>query len=138
MRYLLAVLVFALPALQGCEPGPNYPPEIEFARAGCRYDGFQQDVVWTFDARVRDPNGFADVDAVWADVYDMEDPGAEPLESFPLFSRRHGETARRIDWYSDWLEFSTVLDCGYPEYEVDIVAYDRAGELDVVTVIPYR
>ena len=39
-------------------------------------------------------------------------------------------------WFSDWLQYSTYLDCYYGGYQVDIIAYDSYEDYDAVTVIP--
>ncbi|MCK6506409.1 hypothetical protein L6R53_24050 [Myxococcota bacterium] len=110
-------------------PGPgNYAPFVEWADAGCYWDGYYADHIWYFEADVTDPDGALDVVAVYADVYDSR---GEWVDSFELFP-----TQDPVYWFSDWLGSSTWLDCGYRGYLVDIVAYDSFDAVDVLTITP--
>lgn len=134
----LAPLLFA--ALPACivvddhhpEPAPyvNYAPYLNYGEAGCYWDDYYRDFIWYFEADVDDPNGVYDVISVWADVYDG--PTGVMVDSFELYP-----TNDPYVWFSDWLGGSTYLSCGYPDYEVDLVAYDSYEAYGVVTVYPY-
>ena len=63
------------------------------------------------------------------DVYDEFD--GTLVESFELY-----ETNEPGIYFSDWLGRSTWLDCGYPDYTVDIVVYDTFEDFDVLTLFP--
>lgn len=143
MRTLLPLLLIAPFALaSGCAPyyppppSVNYPPRVEWARSACYWDSYNGDYIWWFEAWASDPNGWQDVDQVWADVYDVGRASPVLVDSFELYGYRHGETNQVNAWFSDWLQWSTALSCGYRWYEVDVIAYDRLGEYDVITIIP--
>ena len=104
-------------------------PSIEWAEAGCYWDPYYADNIWYFEADVRDPTGVQDVNEVYADVYDNW--SGQWVDSFELFPLDN------YTWFSDWLEYSTYLDCYYRDYVVDFVAYDYAGNMDVYSVAPY-
>lgn len=108
-------------------PPPNYAPYIDWADAGCYWDDYNGDFIWYFQGDVFDDNGVGDVESVWADVYDAR---GTLVETFRLFNEGGSF------WFSDWLQYSTYLDCYYGGYQVDIVAYDWAEAYDVVTVLP--
>lgn len=112
------------------EPVPNAAPYINWADAGCYYDGYFNDDIWYFQADADDIDGVFDVVAVYADVYDMR-AGGQWVETFELLP-----TDDPYVWYSDWLGRTTYLDCYYGGYEVDIVAYDTFDAFDVMTLIP--
>jgi len=107
----------------------NYAPEIWDADAGCYYDGYERDDIWYFEADVDDPDGLGDIQSVWADVYDEWD--GTLVESFELYP-----TDQPGIYFSDWLGSTTWLDCGYPDYTVDIVVYDSFEDYDAVTLVP--
>lgn len=107
----------------------NAAPYIEWAEAGCAWDGYYRDTIWYFEAGVSDADGAGDVMEVWADVYD-ERSGAW-IDGFELFP------AGGTYWFSDWLQASTWLDCTYPWYVVEFVAYDYHGAEDWLTVVPW-
>ncbi|MCB9796810.1 MAG: hypothetical protein H6741_29265 [Alphaproteobacteria bacterium] len=112
-------------------PAPvEYAPYVSYADAGCYWDDYNYDFIWWFEADVWDDNGQPDISEVWADVYDAR--GAL-VQSFQLFR----ETSDPAYFFSDWLQYSTALDCYYGGYEVDIVAYDRLGYYDAVAVYPH-
>jgi len=111
------------------EPAPNATPYINWADAGCYYDGYFNDDIWYFQADVDDANGVFDVTAVYADVYDIRT--GQWVETFELFP-----TSDPYVWFSDWLGSSTYLDCYYGGYEVDIVAYDVYDAYDVLSLAP--
>lgn len=113
------------------EPAPNVAPYINWADAGCYYDGYYNDDIWYFQADATDGDGVLDVVAVYADVYDMRFGGGEWVETFELMP-----TDDPYVWYSDWLGHTTYLDCYYGGYEVDIVAYDSFNDYDVLTLVP--
>lgn len=135
-RTALALFV-ALPACVIVDDGPhpdpyvNYAPVINAAEAGCYWDTYYGDNIWYFSADADDPNGVYDVISVWADVYDG--PSGAWVDSFELYA----DPQDPYIWFSDWLGSTTYLNCGYPNYEVDIVAYDSYEDYDVVTVLPY-
>jgi len=140
MRKLIPLLLLPFWAA-ACSPYPtppsvNYPPHVRDAQSGCYWDDYNADYIWWFQAFVTDPNGWRDVDQVWADVYDVAHGDAVLADSFELYGYADGETNTTDAWFSDWLQYSTALDCGYVHYEVDLTAYDRDGETDTVTVIP--
>ncbi|MEL6349674.1 MAG: hypothetical protein AAFV53_41605 [Myxococcota bacterium] len=107
----------------------NFSPFVSYADAGCYYDGAYQDNIWYFEADVDDGDGPLDITQVYADVYDGYT--GQYIETFELYP-----TNDPYIWFSDWLEYSTYLDCYYRGYEVDIVAYDAYDAFDVVTVLP--
>jgi len=136
---LLALTVLPVAVLTGCvvevgpdpQPVPNYVPYIDYADGGCYWDNHYADHIWYFEADVSDGNGAYDVVEVWADVYN--DRGIY-LESFKLFR----ETPSPSFWFSDWLEYYSMLECGWQDYTIDIVAYDALGEFDLLTFRPYQ
>ncbi len=143
MHKLLALSAAALVSLSGCvvhsydidEPPPpvvvpdNYAPEILDAYAEVAFDAYNADDIWTFEATVDDLDGAMDVISVWADVYDEYDGSwVESFELFPTDDPRF--------WFSDWLGSTTLLDPYYPNYTVDIVAYDTFEDYDAVTIVP--
>lgn len=107
----------------------NDAPWVLDGWAGCWFDRGARDDVWTFEATVDDPDGPYDVVSVWADVYD--DLSGELVESFELYP-----SDDPTFWYSDWLGSTTWLDCYYPFYSVDLVAYDSYDDYDILTVVP--
>jgi hypothetical protein len=117
-----------------CCDGPpvvvNHAPEVWDGEAGCYYDGYNRDDIVYFEAVVDDPDGLGDVVEVWADVYDTYD--GTLVESFELYA-----TTERGVYFSDWLGHTTWIDCAYPGYEVDLVAYDSYDDYGVLTVIPW-
>lgn len=135
----LALTVLPLATLVGCvvevgpDPAPvqNFIPYVDFADSGCYWDNPNRDHVWYFEADVSDGNGAYDVVEVWADVYDGQ---GFYLESFRLFR----ETPSPSYWFSDWLQTYSLLDCGWSDYTIDIVAYDALGEFDLTTIRPYQ
>jgi len=138
MTRLFSLALVAL-ASTGClvyeDPGPgpgpvhvNSAPLVTWADAGCYWDGAYQDDIWFFEADADDPDGTLDVVAVYADVYDARGEWADSFELFP--------TQDPLYWFSDWLGSSTWLDCGYPGYQVDLVAYDTSDAYDVRTIAP--
>lgn len=135
-RISLVLLAAALPACVIVDEDPhptpyvNYAPIVTYAEAGCYWDGYYADYIWYFQAEADDPNGVYDVVSMWADVYDG--PTGAWVDSFELYP-----TNDPYVWFSDWLGSTTYLSCGYPNYEVDIVAYDSYESYDVVTVLPY-
>lgn len=108
----------------------NYAPEVIDAYAEVSYDAYNADDIWYFEATVDDLDGPYDVISVWADVYDEFDGSF--VESFELFP-----TDDPLLWYSDWLGSTTYLDPFYPDYTVDIVAYDTYEDYDAITIVPY-
>jgi hypothetical protein len=134
----LRLFALALAPLAGCivyddTDGPrgpvNYAPFVESAVAGCYWDPGYQDHIWYFESVVSDPDGALDVVAVYADVYDARGDLVDTFDVLP--------TQDPVLWFSDWLGSSTWVDCGYPHYTVDIVAYDSFDEWDVLTIVPY-
>lgn len=107
----------------------NYAPEVWDGEAGCYYDGYERDDIWYFEAAVDDADGLGDIESVWADVYDEFDGSL--VESFELYP-----TETPGVYFSDWLGSTTWLDCGYPDYTVDLVAYDTFEDADVMTLVP--
>ena len=111
-------------------PAPvNAAPYVLDAFSGCYYDNYNRDDIWYFEGHVDDPDGVYDVVQVWADVWDER--SGEMVQSFELYP-----TDDPYVWFSDWLVSSTWLDCWYPHYTVDIVAYDAFDSFDAVTVWP--
>ncbi|MED5369890.1 MAG: hypothetical protein VX899_02640 [Myxococcota bacterium] len=107
----------------------NYTPTIAWADSGCYWDDYNQDFIWWFEAEVYDDNGRTDLTGVYADIYD---PYGNFIDSFELYR----ETPDPDIWFSDWLQYSTNVDCYYGGYQVDFIAYDTYEDWDVVTVIP--
>lgn len=133
-RLTHAAMLLSLAASSACvvvaeDPPPpvNYAPWIDWADSGCYWDDYNGDFIWYFEGDVYDDNGIADVESVWADVYDAR---GTLVETFRLFNEGGAY------WFSDWLQYSTYLDCYYGGYEVDIVAYDWKEAYGAVTVIP--
>ena len=106
-------------------------PFIEWADSGCYWDSYYGDYIWWFEADVTDADGMFDVAEVYADVYD--DYWGEWVDTFELLQ----ESPNPDNWFSDWMQFSTWLDCGYTGYTVEFVAYDFDDNMDVLDVIPY-
>jgi hypothetical protein len=138
----MTTAALALAALSGCvvvsddhhEPHPqpayvNYMPEIAWADSGCYWDDYNHDFIWWFDAGVYDANGRQDIVAVYADVYDYQ---GHLIDSFELYP----EMPDPDEYYSDWLQHTTYLDCYRDDYVVDFVAYDTFDEWDVASVYP--
>lgn len=105
-------------------------PFIRDAAAGCDFDEFNMDEVWWFEADVSHPRGPLEVVQVWADIWD--DRADALVVSVELFPEEDPYL-----WFSDWLGTSLSLDCAYPHYSVDFVAYDTQEDWDAVTVFPY-
>ena len=76
-----------------------------------------------------DADGVYDVVSVWADVYD--DWSGELVQTFELYPTNDPRV-----WYSDWLVSTTWIDCWYPSYSVDLVAYDSVDAAGVLTIWP--
>lgn len=109
-------------------PPPNSAPVVYDAVAYCTYDGYNRDDIWVFEATVDDPDGVFDVVSVFADVYD--DRSGVLVQSFELFP-----TDDPYLWFSDWLASTTVVDCFYPFYSVDVVAYDAYDAAGAITIL---
>lgn len=133
----LRALVALLP-LAGCivydDSGPapapvNSAPFVEDAVAGCYWEPAYRDHIWYFEAVVSDPDGPLDVVAVYGDVYDRQGVLIDSFDVLP--------TSDPYVWFSDWLGSSTWVDCAYPYYTVDIVAYDSFDAWDVLTIVPF-
>ncbi len=132
-RIALAALL-ALPACyvydSDTRPAPiNHSPDITWAEAGCFWDNAVYDWVWYFDADVLDPDGSFDVWEVYADVWDLRTNTM--VDSFLLNDFGGGF------WSTEWLQYETWLDCSYPDYVVDFVAYDTYESTDIYSVYPY-
>jgi hypothetical protein len=110
-------------------PGENVAPEIEEAAAGCYWSPAYNDYIWWFAATIWDANGFGDVQVVYADVYEYGT--GEWVDSFEMYD----ETDDPMIWYSDWLEYSTWLDCSYGDYFVDITVFDEDDAWDFTQVL---
>ncbi|MCP4807646.1 MAG: hypothetical protein GY913_33655 [Proteobacteria bacterium] len=142
MRSGLILALGAISLTTGCvvytddhhEPEPpqyvNYTPYVSWAESGCYYDDYNHDFVWWFETEIFDDNGRQDIVGVWADVYSVH---GNLVDSFELYN----ETADPDVYFSDWLQYSTNLDCYNDGYEVDIVAYDTFDTYDAVTIYPY-
>ena len=120
----------APPPNPGPGPGPvivNSIPIVYDGYAGVYWDEFYYDDIWVFEAEVDDPDGALDIVAVFADVYDERT--GQLVETFELYP-----TEDPFYWYSDWYGSSTFLDPFYPNYTVDIIAYDSFDDFDFVTV----
>ena len=136
---LVALSLFSLASLapacvyvehDGPPPAANHAPRVDSAEAGCYWEPAVGDYLWYFDAFTSDPDGWADVVEVYADVYDSwSGAWVDSFELYPL---------GRYEWYTDWPQHQTYLDCLYPDYEVDFSAYDSWGAMDLVTVYPYQ
>ena len=140
---LMTTAALALSALSGCvvysddhhhEPQPqpvyvNYSPVVEWADSGCYWDDYNHDFIWWFDAIVWDDNGRHDITAVYADVYDYQ---GHLVDSFELYQ----EMPDPDEYFSDWLQHTTYLDCYRDDYIVDIVVYDTYDEWGAASVYP--
>jgi len=111
-------------------PTENVAPTIEDASAGCYWSPAYKDYIWWFEATIWDANGFNDVEVVYADVYDHD--SGEWIDSFELYD----ETNDPMVWYSDWLEYSTWLDCTSGDYFVDVTVFDSEDAYDFTQVLP--
>lgn len=111
----------------GGSSGGNVPPEVYDGYAGCAYDRSLQADILLLEAWVFDANGPRDVTQVWADIYDER--SGERVESLELFPTQDPEL-----WFSDWLAGTSNINCWYPNYSVDLVAYDVAESYGVYTV----
>lgn len=109
----------------------NSAPYVVDGEAGCYWSDYYADEIWYFEVVADDPDGALDVVEVWADVYD-EWSGGQFVESFELYPDEYDDTL----WFSDWLQSSTYLGCGYDGYSVDLVVYDTYDEMDWITVTP--
>lgn len=135
----LAALTFASGCVVYDNDGPrqqpstptyvNYTPTVAWAEAGCYWDDYNQDFIWWFQTEVFDDNGRQDLIGVYADVYDVY---GNYIDGFELYQEDRDPDV----WFSDWLQYSTALDCYYGGYEVDIIAYDSYEDTGAVTVIP--
>ena len=105
----------------------NYTPEFLYAEAGCYWSDYHHDFIWYFDAEVFDDDI---VTGVYADVFDAYGVW---VDSFELYN----ETVYEEVWFSDWLQYSTYLDCYYGGYQIDLVAYDSYDAYDIVSIAPY-
>lgn len=105
----------------------NFAPEVYDGVALCEYSAADFDDILFVDAVVDDPNGAGDVVQVYADVYDER--SGQLVQSFPLYP-----TNDPGYWFSDWLVSSTVIDCWYPDYTVDLVAYDHSDAYGALTI----
>ncbi len=136
----LAALSLLISTATGCifvdadghhhDPGPtfvNSAPEVWDGLAACDYDRALAADILFFDAFVADANGLGDVMSVWADVYDEYD--GTLVESFELYPTDDPDY-----WFSDWLAGTSSIDCWYPNYSVDLVAYDTFDDYGVRTV----
>jgi hypothetical protein len=108
---------------------PNRAPVVFDAVSYCYYDAFNADDILAFEAWVDDPDGVFDVVSVFADVYD--DRTGELVQSFELYP-----TDDPFGWFSDWLVSTTFVDCFYPFYSVDVVAYDQSDASGAITIFP--
>jgi hypothetical protein len=104
----------------------NSTPWVDAANAGCAYDPSYNQDIWYFEAWTNDYDGAFDVVQVWADVYD--DRSGALVESFALYP-----TDDPTYWYADYL---TGLNCWYPSYSVDLVAYDSWDAASAITILP--
>lgn len=108
---------------------PNRAPVVFDAASYCYYDDFNRDDILVFEASVDDPDGVFDVVSVFADVYD--DRSGQLVQSFELYP-----TNDPFVWFSDWLVSTTFVDCFYPFYSADVVAYDQSDAAGVLTIVP--
>ena len=111
-------------------PAENVAPTIEDAAAGCYWSPAYKDYIWWFEATIWDANGLRDVEVVYADVYEYGT--GEWVDTFELYD----ETDDPMIWFSDWLEYSTWLDCSYGDYFVDITVFDSEDAYDFTQVLP--
>jgi len=108
-------------------PGYEYGPEIQDGQATCYWDNYNRDDVFFFDAIVWDYDNLGDITQVYADVYTWD---GYLVQTFDLYRDEYDASY----WWSDWLASTTALQCGGVQYDVDLVAYDYAGNFDVITV----
>ena len=110
-------------------PTENVAPEIEDAAAGCYWSPAYSDYIWWFEATIWDANGLRDIEVVYADVYEYD--SGEWVDSFELYD----ETNDPMVWYSDWMEYSTWLDCSSGDYFVDVTVFDSDDAYDFTQVL---
>ena len=141
MNAKLITAALALAMASGCvvytdddhhDPIPepvNYTPYVNWADAGCYWDDYNGDFIWYFEAEVWDDDGWTDISAVYADVFDAR---GELVDSFELYH----ENPDPDIWFSDWLQYSTALDCYYGGYTVEVIAYDSWDDYDTFSMYP--
>lgn len=135
----LMTITGLIAALSGCiivDDGPDAPPPavvvnsapwVDAGDAGCAFDPSYGQDIWYFDAWVADADGAFDVVQVWADVWD--DRSGVLVESFALYP-----TDDPTYWYADYA--TPNLNCWFPYYSVDLVAYDSWDQAGAITVYP--
>lgn len=134
-RALIAAAILSLPACivysNDRAPAPaNFAPVIGWAEAGCFWDERSYDWVWYFDAEVADPDGFADLTDVYADV--LDDWDGRLVDSFQLEDYGGGEFS------TAWFQWDTYLDCRSGPYRIEFVAYDIFDAWDVYATYPIQ
>ena len=97
-------------------------PFIEWADSGCYWDSYYGDYIWCSRLMSLTQTAFYDVAEVYADVYD--DYWGEWVETPELLQ----ESPNPDNWFSDWMQYSTYLDCGYSGYTVEFVVYDSGRQ----------
>lgn len=109
----------------------NWDPVVYDGDAGCEWDPAREQYVWYFEAEVDDWDGLDDIVYVDANVYD-DWRGGYLADSFAL-----RPTSDPGVWYGEWPERVTSLDCTYPGYSVDLVAWDGFDGSGALTIIPW-
>jgi hypothetical protein len=99
-------------------------PHIVDAEAACWWNPSYQDFVWSFDALISHPDGSFEISDVFVDIYQLS-----YLGTVYLSPDLGGYWRLVVD------EEETPLWCGDP-YEMEVVAYDRTGNWDVLNLSP--
>jgi len=108
---------------------PNAPvnawPYFTGAEVLTGYDDAYGQCYWQFYAWVEDPDGLADIDEVYVDVQDLDDPGVL-VERFYLADDGLGQWSDTI-----FAAYAGDADCNKPEaYQILFWVYDSAGNHD--------
>jgi hypothetical protein len=109
----------------------NWAPYVVTADAGCFWDPATREDVWYFEAEVDDYDGWRDIVAVEAHVYD-DWHGDDWVDGFSL-----EETAYAWTWYAEYPERHTNLDCYYDRYTVVFYVWDYFDEMGALEVYPH-
>lgn len=123
------VLLLAVPACVVVVPD-DHPPQVLDAEARCGWDPVSDEWIWEFDANVTDRLGPWNVVSVQADAYDGW--SGEFVDAIDLDRSRNPYW-----WDATVFERETRLWCG-DAYEIDFVAEDAGGAVDVLTTWPAR
>ena len=110
------------------EPVANAWPYFLDATVEAGFDEVYDQCFWNFFAWVDDPDGVEDIDTVYVDVVDLEDPDII-TERFYLADDGEGQWSDTI--YAD---YAGAADCNRPDaYVFDFWVFDSAGNHDRLT-----